>query len=93
MSLWEIKVNKTSSKYLKKLENKKKENLLLHIKELKNWIENRELTFPLDIKTLKGQWEGKYRIRAGDVRIIFQIDPGEKLIRILYIGPRGDVYR
>jgi len=93
MNHWQININKSSKKYLDKLGSKRREHLLLHIKELKNWIENKSLAFPVDIKTLKGQWEGKYRLRAGDIRVIFLIEIGAKQIKIIHIGPRGDVYR
>lgn len=36
-------------------------------------------------------WEGVYRIRSGDWRILYRILPGT--IRILSIGPRGDIYK
>jgi mRNA-degrading endonuclease RelE of RelBE toxin-antitoxin system len=91
MADWEIKINKTAKKYLDKMEPKKRENLLLLIRELKNWIENRDHS-ALDIKALRGQWQGKFRLRGGGIRTIFEIVTIEKQIRILYIGPRGDIY-
>lgn len=91
MTDWEIKVSKSAKKYLAKIETKKKENVLHHIKELKSWVENKDQII-LDIKALKGQWEGKFRLRTGSVRIIFDIIQIKKQIKILYIGPRGDVY-
>ncbi|MCP4149712.1 MAG: type II toxin-antitoxin system mRNA interferase toxin, RelE/StbE family [bacterium] len=93
MSDWQIKINKSSKKYLDKLESKKRENLLVHIRELINWVENKPLTIPVNISALKGQWEGNYRLRAGDLRVIFKIEADEILIKIIHIGPRGDVYR
>jgi mRNA interferase RelE/StbE len=47
----------------------------------------------LDIKKMKGDWEGFYRLRIGKIRIIFtvNIDSGE--IEIYTIGMRGDVYK
>ncbi|MCP5103738.1 MAG: type II toxin-antitoxin system RelE/ParE family toxin [bacterium] len=91
MSDWEIKINKTAKKYLDKMEPRKKENLLQQIRELKNWVENKEQSL-LDIKALKGQWQGKFRLRGGGIRTIFEIITLEKQIKILYIGPRGDIY-
>ena len=44
-----------------------------------------------DIKLLKGQ-HGLYRLRVGDVRIIFS-EADDDTIQILLIGPRGDVYK
>ncbi len=42
-----------------------------------------------DVKTLSGR-TGK-RLRCGDYRVIFEESDSE--IRVLGLGPRGDVYR
>jgi mRNA interferase RelE/StbE len=88
---WQVKITKSAKKYTEKIEAKKKDNLMQHIKELKNWIENRGQVI-LDIKALKGQWEGKFRLRIGNIRVIFEINFAERQIKILYIGSRGDIY-
>ena len=44
-----------------------------------------------DIKPLKGREE--WRLRVGSWRIIMQIDERSKIIDILFLGPRGDVYK
>ncbi|MCK5058086.1 MAG: type II toxin-antitoxin system RelE/ParE family toxin [Candidatus Aminicenantes bacterium] len=89
---WTIRINKSAKKYLEKIDSRKKNNFLVYIKELKNWVENREQAV-LDIKALKGQWEGRFRLRIGNIRVIFRIVPVERQIKILYIGPRGDAYK
>lgn len=42
-------------------------------------------------KKLKG--EGKYRLRAGDYRIVYAIDEKDKVITIYRVRHRKDVYR
>jgi mRNA interferase RelE/StbE len=37
--------------------------------------------------------EEKYRVRQGDYRILFTIDDAERVVMIVRIGQRGDVYR
>ena len=44
-----------------------------------------------DIKALQGEWQGYFRLRVGDYRVIFSI-AGEELT-ISRIGHRSDVYR
>jgi mRNA interferase RelE/StbE len=54
-----------------------------------------ELSFnpvPIGSKKLSGK-EGFYRIRQGDYRIIYMIDSKEKIIKIVLIAHRKDVYR
>ena len=44
-----------------------------------------------DIKPLKGS-QGSYRLRVGDLRVIFSY-PEEDVLLIERVGPRGDVYK
>ena len=44
-----------------------------------------------DIRALSGDWDGYYRLRVGDFRVIFQIAPeGIVVVRVRH---RSDVYR
>lgn len=47
----------------------------------------------LDIKQMKGDWEGFYRLRIGKVRLIFTVDTVSGDIEVYSIGTRGDVYK
>lgn len=44
-------------------------------------------------KKLSGSFEGLYRYRIGDYRVIFQIDNSDSTIFILKIKHRKDVYK
>ncbi len=44
-----------------------------------------------DIKALSGEWEGYFRLRVGDFRVIFQITP--EAVVIVRVRHRSDVYR
>jgi mRNA interferase RelE/StbE len=41
-------------------------------------------------KPLRKAWAGHYRVRSGDYRIIFRVEPD--LVRIVRIGHRADIY-
>lgn len=45
------------------------------------------------IKPMAGEWKGFYRMRHGDLRIIYTLDPVHDAVVIAHIGPRGDVYK
>jgi len=45
-----------------------------------------------NIKRLKGELEGKYRLRVGPFRIVYIVDKSKNLIVIESIGSRGSVY-
>ena len=47
----------------------------------------------VDIKKLKGDWQGFYRIRKGKLRIIFELSFDEHLIYVARIDQRGNVYK
>ena len=44
-----------------------------------------------DIKALTGKWQGHFRIRVGDYRVVFTIAPDE--ITVIRVRHRSDVYR
>jgi mRNA interferase RelE/StbE len=48
--------------------------------------------FPTQSVKLKGT-EGLYRVRVGDYRIVYEVDPEAHCILIHYIRHRRDVYR
>lgn len=46
-----------------------------------------------NIKPLSGELEGSYRLRIGNIRIIYSVDDTIKIVFIEVIGFRGDVYK
>ena len=37
--------------------------------------------------------EPGYRLRVGDWRVIYDVDSGRVVVRVLRVGPRGGVYK
>ena len=48
--------------------------------------------YPAGVKKLKGT-AGRYRIRQGDYRIVYTIDESSKVVNVLLVRHRKDVYR
>ena len=46
-----------------------------------------------NVKKLSGELKGSYRLRLGDMRIIYSVDETKKTVYIEVIGFRGDVYK
>ena len=46
-----------------------------------------------NIKKLSGGLKGSYRIRIGDIRIIYSMDEDKNIVYIEVIGFRGDIYK
>jgi len=45
-----------------------------------------------NIKALKGEYKGKFRLRINQYRVIFQVKDEELIIIIIRIGHRREVY-
>ena len=45
-----------------------------------------------DILKMSGRYN-LFRLRVGDYRVIYSIDENKKVIRIIEVGNRGDVYK
>ena len=56
-----------------------------------SWTEKKDVN--IDVTKMVGVWDGYYRIRLGDLRIILLVDYTRHVIFIERIGPRGDVYK
>jgi mRNA interferase RelE/StbE len=51
-----------------------------------------ENPFAGDVKRLQG-YEGSYRLRVGDLRILFTVNLEARVIEVAAILPRGQAYR
>lgn len=89
-----VRFRKPAIKFLRKANPDDVRRIQMAIRELVIAIEERQsIPFEqLNIKKMKGQWQGFYRLRIGDIRIIFTVE--QMTIVIIYaIGPRGDIYK
>jgi mRNA interferase RelE/StbE len=91
----EIKFSKSAVKFLEKLEERNKEQIREKILYLLNSIEAQGIIpfKELDIKKLKGNWEGFLRMRVGKIRVIFAVDNNSDELLVYEIDFRGDVYK
>jgi mRNA interferase RelE/StbE len=79
---------------LEQLDSSNSNRVREKIATLKKSLEDRQaLPFDeLDIKKLKGNWKGFFRIRTGDIRIIFKIEFQQAEILIHDICFRQSAY-
>ena len=47
---------------------------------------------PTTIRKLRGKKDGFYRYRIGNIRFIYWVDRSRRLIRVVQIDNRGDIY-
>lgn len=91
---WTIKYHKNARKFLENLDKNRRELVLNKLNELKSSF--REGIFPIrsmDIKKLKGKWMGFFRLRVGEMRVIFRVDISRKEILVYNIHFRGRIYQ
>ena len=87
--MFKVEAKKRTLKILKILSKEKKNK----IKEVLSILSDNPAPFKrLDIVKLKG-YENTYRIRVGDLRIVYEVKWDGKRILIHFIGPREKAYK
>ncbi|MEA3370513.1 MAG: type II toxin-antitoxin system RelE/ParE family toxin [Campylobacterota bacterium] len=54
-------------------------------------VENPE-TLKNNIKALKGEYKGKFRLRINQYRVVFQVKDEELIIIVVRVGHRKEIY-
>ena len=69
----------------------------IHVKvteELRKFLtKTRGEDINIDVKKLKGDWKGYYRLRKGKLRIIFDMDFNNRSLFVEKIDFRGGIYK
>ena len=89
--MWKYEFSRDSIKTLERLDSATVNLLKNRIRNIGIWLDGED-SLHADIKKLKGKWEGFYRLRVREIRVLFAIDYQEKLIRIHSIGFRDNIY-
>jgi mRNA interferase RelE/StbE len=90
-----IKFRKNAIKFLEKANLEDAEKIQEKISQVLYFVEEQAIIpfTELDIKKMKGDWEGFYRLRIGKIRIVFTVNTQSGEVEIFTIGARGDVYK
>ncbi len=90
-----IRFRKQAIKFIEKADPETISRIQEKLSQLLTSVETQNLIpfTELDIKQMKGDWEGFYRLRVGKVRLIFTIDTEACQIEVYGVGNRGDVYK
>jgi len=87
--MFTIKIKRKALRKLTKLDQKRKKT----VKETVSILKLDPIPFrKADVSKLKG-YDNVYRIRVGDLRIIYEVLWAQRTIIIHYIGPREKAYR
>ena len=86
---YRLKLHKSVTKFLKASPVKVRQRIIEKIELL----QENPINHPqLDIRAMHGL-PGTYRLRIGQLRLIYQIQQEKLIIYLLTIGSRGDVYK
>jgi len=90
---WSAKIHRKALKYLQTLPLRERRRVEEKIEELLQSLNRGTIPYTrLDIKRLRGEWEGFFRLRIGDIRVIFRINIDRKEILIYNIHHRSKAY-
>jgi mRNA interferase RelE/StbE len=90
-----IKFRKQAIKFIEKADPETVSRIQDRLNQLRLFVEEQSIIpfTELDIKQMKGDWDGFYRLRLGKVRLIFTVDITSNNIEVYAIGNRGDIYK
>lgn len=81
-------VHKRAARYLQRMDARIKAQVVAKLGEL---AQNPD-AMP-GVKPMAGEWAGHFRLRHGDLRVIYLYDRAADTLIVAHIGPRGDVYK
>ncbi|MDR3063535.1 MAG: type II toxin-antitoxin system RelE/ParE family toxin [Methanobrevibacter sp.] len=81
-------LTKSAYKSLEKLHDTNKKDSKIIKEAIDNIKDN-----PYDSKRMKGKFKAFNRVKRGEYRIIFHIDKKEKIISVVEIGKRSNIYK
>ena len=86
--MFTIEIKRKALRKLTKLDQKRKKA----VKEIASILKIEPIPFKkADVSKLKG-YDNVYRIRGGDLRIVYEVSWARRTITIHYIGPREKAY-
>lgn len=84
----QLLLHRRAARYFERLDERIKAQLRLKLEELAS-----DPSAMPGIKPMQGEWKGFYRLRHGDLRVIYTFDHAQNRVVVAHIGPRGDVYK
>ena len=83
---YQIDFSRDVLKYLGSIDKSLSQKIIKKVSELSDCVEN------LNIKKLKSKSYDLYRLRVGDIRVVYSIEHKRITICVVAVGPRKDIY-
>ena len=91
---WKIEFKKDALKFLERQTSDTQDRIRHSLNALLDYLEAGIFPFnEMNIRKLSGKLEGHFRLRIGNVRIIFKADTASKMVRVSDVDYRGGAYR
>jgi len=81
-------VHSRAARYIKRMDARTKSQLIAKLEQLSK----NPAAMP-GVKPMAGEWAGFYRMRHGDLRVIYLHDRANDTVVVAHVGPRGDAYK
>ena len=85
MKKWKIKLHRKAKHELERIHPTWRERIISKIKKLAD--------DPFVGEKLLGEWQNFRKLRVGDYRIVYTVEKDIRIVAVLHIGKRGDIYK
>jgi mRNA interferase RelE/StbE len=86
---WKVEVKPSAEGQYRKLDGKTRLRIMSALRDLEG---STNPFFHKDVKALTGSLKGDYRLRVGNLRILFSPDRNESRLYVYAVLPRGKAY-
>ena len=80
---YEIQIERKALKFINRQPQEQKRRILSAIYRLPDEGDRKRLV----------EEDGLFRLRVGDYRVIYTVDHGRLIVRVVRAGPRGEIYK
>ena len=88
---WRLDVSREAEKFLDKNETTTIQDIALLVGRAIRYFQREDTN--IDIKKLKGEWRGFYRIRSGKLRVTAEFNFEDSVVFVERIDWRGNAYK
>ena len=88
MTRYRVVISKRADKFLRNVDPQRQRRILVEIGDLENFP---FFTLRHDLEKIKGSSD-RYRLRQGDLRILFRVGKEQRIIFVEKVGRREDFY-
>lgn len=90
---WHVRIHRKAHRFLRDLPEDRRRLVEDKLRELVEALERGVLPHRgLDVRKLRGKWEGFLRLRVGNIRVIFRLDFENNVLYVYDIHYRKSAY-